>query len=619
MVREQRLTLGSADMNHRFQQLHPPQRVRAHAAAAFLLLGLIGPGAAERAHANISWSNATGGNFSHGPNWSGGTAPTGVDTAVFDLPGPYTVTFDQPTSDSDKLRVDAGEVAFDFADPSYTHTVGNTSPPDPGLRIGFLTRTPSPELTLTGGGTLNAGHTIVGDDALGELIVDGPGTKLKGLRSAQGVVVGHGATGNMTVRNGAIVDVNKVVFGASSSGTAGFGDVLITGAQTTWNSNNTRFEHGDVRVEQGAVMSVHGGGIENNSTLTVDSAGSRFKDNAPSVSGHAFSITDGRINVLNGGDVKIPFARAFGWQGGGNEATINIDGTDGNGNPSRLFARTMTIGRNTLGGAGGEMYINVTDGGLLQARQDIYITNGFADGFRSVVRIAGSGSTLEATSTSQYASIEIGGSNNTPNTDGGDAYVTVADGGVIRTNPGTEGTTILAPGRLSGNGTVEGDLTNRGYVSPSMRYQGVAVPPGGNNFALQATRGPASEMTIEGDYEQSAGATLDILLDDAAFDRLLITDDAVLDGGLTLSPTVGFAPDLGDVYKILDVADTISGQFTGLPEGALAQTIGGVDLFISYAAGDGNDVALYTTVPEPTTAAMLALAALGLAARRRGA
>jgi len=67
------------------------------------------------------------------------------------------------------------------------------------------------------------------------------------------------------------------------------------------------------------------------------------------------------------------------------------------------------------------------------------------------------------------------------------------------------------------------------------------------------------------------------------------------------------------------VADTISGQFTGLPEGALVQTIGGVDLFISYAAGDGNDVALYTTVPEPTTAAMLALAALGLAARRRGA
>lgn len=40
-----------------------------------------------------------------------------------------------------------------------------------------------------------------------------------------------------------------------------------------------------------------------------------------------------------------------------------------------------------------------------------------------------------------------------------------------------------------------------------------------------------------------------------------------------------------------------------------------MDLFITYAAGDGNDVALYT-VPEPASAVLLLLG-LGAVIRRR--
>lgn len=513
-------------MNHRFQQLHPPQRVRAHAAAAFLLLGLIGPGAAERAHANISWSNAAGGNFSHGPNWTGGTAPTGGDTAVFDLPGPYTVTFDQPTADpdSDKLRVDAGEVAFDFADPSYTHTIGNTSTLDPGLRIGFPTMTPSPKLTLAGGGTLNAGHTIVGDDALGELIVDGPGTKLKGLRSGQGVVVGHGATGNMTVRNGAIVDVNKATLGASSQGNAGFGHALITGPQSQWSANTLNFTSGEMVVEAGGGVATGIGGLDNGSRLTIRGADSRFDANS-SLAGNAFNFPDGRVDVLDGGEVYLADSHYFGLDGGSHESLVIVAGSDGQGNASRLYALGMTIGSHRGGGSGGKSFMDVHDGGHVETKFGVAMSNKHANGLTSLLSVTGAGSRFEITNSGQDLAIAGSPGSGNANTGNSDSYVTVADGGVVR----ADGVVVWHAGRLSGNGTVDADLTNHGHVSPSMRYHytlPTAIDP-----VLDATRGPASEMTIEGDYEQSAGATLDILLDDAAFDRLLITDDALLDGG----------------------------------------------------------------------------------------
>ena len=45
---------------------------------------------------------------------------------------------------------------------------------------------------------------------------------------------------------------------------------------------------------------------------------------------------------------------------------------------------------------------------------------------------------------------------------------------------------------------------------------------------------------------------------------------------------------------IADVSGALSGSFAGLPDDALVATLGGVDLFIDYGVGDGNDVALYT-------------------------
>jgi hypothetical protein len=46
----------------------------------------------------ISWSNASGGNWSTGSNWSGGIVPGATDTALIMLDGTYTVTLDADTT-----------------------------------------------------------------------------------------------------------------------------------------------------------------------------------------------------------------------------------------------------------------------------------------------------------------------------------------------------------------------------------------------------------------------------------------------------------------------------------------------------------------------------------------
>lgn len=80
------------------------------------------------------------------------------------------------------------------------------------------------------------------------------------------------------------------------------------------------------------------------------------------------------------------------------------------------------------------------------------------------------------------------------------------------------------------------------------------------------------------------------------FDSLLIDGSATLGGTLELLLLDGFTPDSGSSFPIVEIAGSRTGEFDGLAEGALVGNFG-VDLYITYAAGDGNDVALFT-LPE---------------------
>jgi hypothetical protein len=175
------------------------------------------------------------------------------------------------------------------------------------------------------------------------------------------------------------------------------------------------------------------------------------------------------------------------------------------------------------------------------------------------------------------------------------------------TNNGTIDTTtgvFVNAGTLNGSGHIKGRWIDHGKFKP------------GNS---------AGVMTIDGDYfkvEGSKEIELGGLLDGdgdkslTEFDWIDVTGNVELAGLLNVSLIDGFELHRGNTFEFLRVGGTLTGQYDGLGEGDLVGNFGGEDLFITYTAGDGNDVALYT-IPEPTTLllALLALVAAPLRVR----
>ena len=138
----------------------------------------------------------------------------------------------------------------------------------------------------------------------------------------------------------------------------------------------------------------------------------------------------------------------------------------------------------------------------------------------------------------------------------------------------------------------------------------------------------ADVVTIDGDWIKTGGSKevdLGGLFSGSGdksrteFDWVDVTGNVELAGLLDVQLIDGFNLFRGMSFDILRVGGTLTGQYDGLGEGALVGNFGGENLFITYTAGDGNDVSLYTNpVPEPTTLllALLAMIAVPLLVRR---
>ena len=147
--------------------------------------------------------------------------------------------------------------------------------------------------------------------------------------------------------------------------------------------------------------------------------------------------------------------------------------------------------------------------------------------------------------------------------------------------------TFINEGTMSGTGTLIGTLTDHGVLAP------------GNS---------AGGMRIQGDWLKTDGS-LDVELGgtfDGAGDRTLtefdwveVTGNCSVAGKLNVQLIDGFALSGSMHFEIVSVGGSRAGEFVGLPEGSVVGNFDGVDLMITYTAGDGNDVALYTAT-DPT-------------------
>jgi uncharacterized protein with beta-barrel porin domain len=136
---------------------------------------------------------------------------------------------------------------------------------------------------------------------------------------------------------------------------------------------------------------------------------------------------------------------------------------------------------------------------------------------------------------------------------------------------------LFAGAKLSGNGTINGNVTNAGIVESGV--------PGD---------GSMGSLTINGNYTQTVqSAGLTIHIDDTRYNQLKVNGNVTLGGKLTI--TLGTKPKLGQALTIIKNTGSspVSGTFAGLPEGAKF-TVDGIPFRISYSGGSGKDVVLST-------------------------
>ncbi|MEQ1904803.1 MAG: choice-of-anchor tandem repeat NxxGxxAF-containing protein, partial [Pirellulaceae bacterium] len=178
----------------------------------------------------------------------------------------------------------------------------------------------------------------------------------------------------------------------------------------------------------------------------------------------------------------------------------------------------------------------------------------------------------------------------------------ITQNGVMQiSSVGNSKSTAVILGAFSGSGGFVGggDLFALGDLRPGNSPDSVLY--GGNVFL-----GNSTDTFIE------LGG-----LSTGQFDQMLVLGDLNLNGDLLVSLIDGHSLAANQFYLIGDIGGSLSGQFNGLGEGSLVGNFGGVDLFISYAGGSGNDIMLFTAVPEPGCLLLLGGTLLGLVCQRR--
>ena len=176
--------------------------------------------------------------------------------------------------------------------------------------------------------------------------------------------------------------------------------------------------------------------------------------------------------------------------------------------------------------------------------------------------------------------LELAGDNTydgTTNINAGELRVT----GSIGFDDPAGAVTVAAGTTLSGTGTVNALVNNRGTVAPGLS-PGIL-----NTSDMNFADGSFFEVELGG---TTPG-------DGAGFhDQLNVAGTVMIGSNVTLNvlPFGGFAPAPPDLFVIInnDGADAVSGTFAGLPEGASFTTASGDTFRITYAGGDGNDIVL---------------------------
>ena len=432
--------------------------------------------------------------------------------------------------------------------------------------------------------------------------------------------IGVAGTGGLTIENGGRVSSNNSLVGTNSTGT---GNISVTGSGSRWESTgNLTFGSSTVSnlsINNSGLVSV-GGTTSINQFSNVNLSGGRFE----------FGTTDlGSLSRVGGSSGSL--AGVIEINGYNHIESLNIPSVANLDTSEILASNTGVIygsGQATVGflnsatgeirtvsgesarfsGMGSTNAGEINNfGGLIEFQHGLTnLSGGFIGGRGQFIN--GGGLTNEGVIAFTAGEADILG--DVVNAGGGQIVTSgsgiltffddvVHNGAEIRTADGSQ-TVFLGEFSGAGSFTGVGDVFFEGDLRPGNSPDVV-------DFEGDVFIGSGVETYIE-----LAGLQL------GEYDRFNIIGDLSLGGDLMVDLIDGFSLTGDQQFLIADVGGSLLGQFDGLNEGDLVGNYGGRDLFISYSAGNGNGVSLFTTaVPEPGSAAVLVLLGMGFTLRRR--
>jgi T5SS/PEP-CTERM-associated repeat protein len=331
------------------------------------------------------------------------------------------------------------------------------------------------------------------------------------IDSSEDLFVGNTAFGEMTIDGGSLV-TDEAAYIGFSSGTNGI--VNVVGSESTWDNASLRVGNegtGTLSISDGGTVLSQFAEIASKAGSTgsaaVDGSGSTWDNgNGGFVIGRlgpaALAITNGGMVSSGSGLVDAL-------------STVTVDGTNS----------TWTIGSLSLGVAGSGT-VEVTNGGTVVDTGLAYL--GFFPSASGTLTVDGPESSIETSST-----LAVGNR--------GRGFISITDGGAMASVHATLGLEFGGKGNavVSGPGsswTVSGQLEvgNPGLTVGSL----LTISDGGRVMV-----GNSFKLGIRNSLQITLANTTDIYLD--------VTGNATLDGTIDVNLEPGYAPQFGDVFQLL--------------------------------------------------------------------
>ncbi|HKP90993.1 MAG TPA: hypothetical protein VJT75_13585 [Thermoleophilaceae bacterium] len=507
------------------------------AAAATAVL-LIGAPQAHAAACTTSWTNASGGRWTIPSNWDSGV-PDSNDVACIQLAGTYQVEIRAFDGDLGNATATAKELHFGGLSGTQTLLIQ-------GAEADAADRNAS--LTLAGGA---GSASDVGLNGVVSLQATGAGNN-------GSICAGSPLTNGGRIETGGTPGLARILGGnVKNQGDLAVGVDATVPLTQTCGANVLENAGGDVTIGNSRTLAIAGSYLQGGGSTDLGADGRMTVAGSLTMTGG--TVTGSRQPVVEGGTLApssgtgtFTMHDSTLGSGVGPNVTLNIEGT----------ATDNTVVTNS-GPATNQGTINLINadnghGSFLRASNGTLTNTGTiatptgAGGFRRFGGTIDNQGTFSVTTSNTASELDASQLHLTTSGD-----FTVSSSGAFGMSDLTQtGGTVTVDGVLGEPGaayTVNGGtFKGTGTVEASLTNNGGTVQPGHSPGVL----------TIQGDYTQAAGGTLDVEVQGSdpgtGFDRLGVTGNAVLGGTLKVT-TTGAQPGF---FQIL-VAQQVTGSFAG--------------------------------------------------------